>query len=410
MTQESRRDRLLQICARLDGSPLAPGTTGNASVRSDDGTGGAFFVTAAGVGFGDASAENLARVEIASGPAADANPSSEWRLHAAVYRQRPDVGAIVHLHPPAATALSCLRRPLPAFHYMVALAGGSEIPCAPYATFGTQALAEHVADTLGRSLRACLMANHGVVAVGDTPAAALRLATEVESLAGQYLDALAAGDPIVLDPVEMDRVVKQFAIYAGGTNPLVATPTTAADPAPTGLWATETGGPSLAVGSSGESGARAAASTTTVAPKAAPDAPGEGEVSAPLVLLTHGSPDPRWKANYLHVAERLADTGSGPVRIAYLQFEEPNLRQVAAEYRDRGVRRLRVLPVFFAAGKHLREDVPDLVRAVEAAGSEIELLDAPADRTEFADALVGVLEMIRGEGRTVAPDNPIDGR
>jgi L-fuculose-phosphate aldolase len=139
-------------------------------------------------------------------------PSTEWRLHARILGSRSEIGAVVHAHPPFATALACLRRPIPAFHYMVAAGGGRDIPCAPYATFGTVELADAVAETLS-DRRACLMANHGMVALGATPADALALATEVEALAEQYSNALQLGEPVLLSEGEMARVISAFEKY-----------------------------------------------------------------------------------------------------------------------------------------------------------------------------------------------------
>jgi L-fuculose-phosphate aldolase len=143
---------------------------------------------------------------------AGVRPSTEWRMHAAIYSARADVGAVVHAHPMYATALACLRRGIPAFHYMVAVAGGAEITCADYATFGTEALADAAVRALGPR-NACLLANHGLVACAGAPAGALSLAIEVEALAGQYWHALQAGAPVLLDAAEMDRVREAFRGY-----------------------------------------------------------------------------------------------------------------------------------------------------------------------------------------------------
>jgi L-fuculose-phosphate aldolase len=120
--------------------------------------------------------------------------------------------AILHAHPVHCAALACLQRPLPAFHYMVAVAGGRDVRCAPYATFGTQALSDHVLAALeGR--RACLMANHGLLSMGSDLRSALALAVEIEALAKTYLACLAAGEPVILDDAEMDRVLEKFRDY-----------------------------------------------------------------------------------------------------------------------------------------------------------------------------------------------------
>jgi L-fuculose-phosphate aldolase len=134
-------------------------------------------------------------------------------MHAAIYLARPDVRAIVHTHSPRATALSCARRGIPVFHYMIAVAGGSEIRCAEYATFGTVDLAANALRAL-EDRRAALLANHGVIAVGATLAGAFAAAIEVEHLAGQYLDLLAAGlKPVLLDEAEMRRVMQTLDEY-----------------------------------------------------------------------------------------------------------------------------------------------------------------------------------------------------
>lgn len=380
MSEDSRREELIGVCRWLARSDFTPGTSGNLSVRVADGPADSFLITPAAVPYGEITAELLVRVE-AGGPGADTEPSSEWRMHAAIYRNRPDLSAVVHAHPRAATALSCLRRSIPPFHYSVALAGGAEIPCARYATFGTQALAEQVADALGAGLRACLMANHGLVAAGASPASALELAREVEALADQYLLALGAGGPVVLDADEMARVRKQMAVY-GGDRP--ASPRTSG-----GLTAPEEPAPKTPA-RSGEVRGPAAAGPSGASIWA--DAP--SPVRPPLVLLVHGSRDPGWKATFVELVARLEAAGERDVRVAYLRFEEPDLRSLAARLREQGVRRIRVLPVFFAAGRHLDEDVPALVREVEADGTGIRLLDAPAHRSEFGEALARVLEGI----------------
>jgi L-fuculose-phosphate aldolase len=139
-------------------------------------------------------------------------PSSEWQLHRDLLARRQDVQAIVHTHSPYCTTIACLRRPIPAIHYMIALAGTEEIPCADYATYGSAELAANVARALEQG-RATLMANHGMTAVGDSLAAALRLAAEIETLAGHYWRALQIGNPVILDGAEVRRVGEKFRDY-----------------------------------------------------------------------------------------------------------------------------------------------------------------------------------------------------
>jgi len=156
---------------------------------------------------------DLVFLRLADGaPSGGREPSSEWRFHLDIHRARPEFSAIVHTHSPAATALACHGRGIPAFHYMVAVAGGPDIRCAPYATFGTQALSDHAVSALaGRS--ACLLANHGMIALGGTLDETLALAIEVETLAEMYWRVLQIGEPKLLPADEMAAVLQKFATY-----------------------------------------------------------------------------------------------------------------------------------------------------------------------------------------------------
>lgn len=201
---------LIETAKRLDALGFMPSKSGNVSVRVP----GGFRITPSGLPYAVLTDDALVDVALDGAVlAGERRPSSEWRLHAEIYAAFPAAQAIVHTHSPRATALSCARRGLPAFHYMIALAGGDDIRCSAYATFGTQELAKAAAVALvGR--RACLLANHGVVAVGSSLAAAETLAREVENLAGEYLDLLAAGlEPVLLTPEEMLAVTAQFGGY-----------------------------------------------------------------------------------------------------------------------------------------------------------------------------------------------------
>lgn len=208
MTQQLR-DELIATARRMSELGLAPGTTGNVSVRSARG----FVVTPSGMAYDQLRGDDAVAIDL-DGTIRPGQrvPSTEWRLHRDILAARPDVHAIVHTHSLFCTSVSCLRRPIPAIHYMVVLAGSDEIPCADYATFGTAELAASVVRALGRG-RACLMANHGMVALGDSLAAALRLAADVETLAAQYWHAAQIGQPHVLPRDELDRVRAQLASY-----------------------------------------------------------------------------------------------------------------------------------------------------------------------------------------------------
>jgi L-fuculose-phosphate aldolase len=210
MTERALREAIIGVAREMNALGLNQGTSGNVSAR----VAGGMLVTPSAVPYHELGPEDVVLMEL-DGTVLDAGgrkPSTEWPLHAAVLAARPDVGAIVHAHAMFCTTLACLRRGIPAFHYMVAVAGGDSIRCAQYGTFGTPELANHALAALeGR--RACLLANHGMVALGGSPAAALALAVEVETLAAQYWRALQVGDPVILDDAEMARVLARFRSY-----------------------------------------------------------------------------------------------------------------------------------------------------------------------------------------------------
>lgn len=187
---------------------LNQGTSGNVSVRSREG----FLITPSGQNMVALTADDMVEMSLAGEVLGEGRPSSEWRFHRDIYTTFPAAEAIVHAHSPFAVALACLRRDLPAFHYMVAMAGGIDIRCAAYATFGTQALSDAVLTAL-HDRRACLMANHGLLAWGRSLSGALALANEVEALCGQYLRACQVGDPVLLSEAEMQEVLEKFKNY-----------------------------------------------------------------------------------------------------------------------------------------------------------------------------------------------------
>jgi L-fuculose-phosphate aldolase len=203
------RAGIVAVTQALDAAGLVPNKSGNVSCRSP----GGFLVTPSGVPYRELEPGQIVELPLeGTPPAGGPRPSSEWRMHAAIYAARPDAQAIVHTHSPRATALACAGRGIPAFHYTIALAGG-DVRCVPYATFGTDELAEQALSGL-RGRRAVLLANHGVVALGPSLGRAHAVAVEVENLAGQYLDLLAAGlEPKVLSASEMQRVIEKFGDY-----------------------------------------------------------------------------------------------------------------------------------------------------------------------------------------------------
>ncbi len=203
------RDQLTATARRMSQLGLSPGMSGNVSVRGPHG----LIVTPSGIDYADLNPDDAVELKLdGSARAGQRTPSTEWRLHRDILVARPDVAAIVHTHSLFCTTVSVLRRPIPAIHYMVVLAGGDEIPCAEYATFGSAELAIAATRALG-SGNACLLANHGMIALGDSLAGALRLAAEVETLAAQYWHASQLGQPHVLDRDELLKVKARFADY-----------------------------------------------------------------------------------------------------------------------------------------------------------------------------------------------------
>lgn len=207
-TEAAQRRSLVEAGRRLAALGLVQGTSGNLSVRRD----GGLLITASGAPLAALAEDDVVAMREDGSWRGAARPSTEWRLHRDLLAARPEIGAVVHTHSTYATALSCLRTPIPAFHYMVAIAGGAEIPCAAYATFGTEALSQAALRALeGRT--ACLLANHGVVALGRDLAEAVARAHEVEVLAKQYAIVRSVGAPILLDETEMAEVLRRFAHY-----------------------------------------------------------------------------------------------------------------------------------------------------------------------------------------------------
>ena len=208
MNEQDLRQQLLAAVQRLDSLGMNRGSTGNVSARWGQG----MLITPTGMGADDLRAQDLVWVGWDGSVQGDWQPSSEWHFHLAAYQARADVNAVVHTHSTHATALACLRRPLPAFHYMVAVAGGDSVPLVPYFTFGTEALSQAVGVALQDRL-ACLLANHGLVAAGTTVAHAMKVVQEVESLCQVYLQALAVGEPALLSADDMATVLEKFRSY-----------------------------------------------------------------------------------------------------------------------------------------------------------------------------------------------------
>lgn len=208
MNEAELRAALADTARQAARQGLNPGASGNVSVRLRDG----FLITPSGMPNDTLAPDRMVAMDMEGRSDGGLKPSSEWRIHRDIYRARPEARAVVHAHSPHAVSLSCLRRDIPSFHYMVAAAGGKDIRCARYATFGTQALSDAVLSAL-QDRRACLMANHGQVAVGASLDGALSLALEVEELCAQYWRAKLMGEPVLLNDAEMDEALECFKHY-----------------------------------------------------------------------------------------------------------------------------------------------------------------------------------------------------
>ena len=207
LDDQALRQQLVTVARRMNGTGLNQGTSGNLSVRIEEG----ILVTPSSLPYEQMEVGDLVALDLSGQPLKEKQrrPSSEWRLHADVLSCRPEAMAVLHCHPIHATALACHDRGIPAFHYMVAVAGGDEIRCAPYATFGTKELSDNVVNALAQR-NACLLARHGMVTLGKDLESALRVAVEVETLARMYLQALQLGEPPLLSMQQMQAVHAQF--------------------------------------------------------------------------------------------------------------------------------------------------------------------------------------------------------
>jgi len=208
-SREHPQEAVVGAAREMSARGLTRGTSGNVSARVDAG----MWVTPSAVPYPAMAPSDAVLLDLDGRPLEGRRkPTTEWPMHAAIYRARPEAGGVVHTHAPFCTTLATLRREIPPFHYMVAVAGGESIRCAPYATFGTAELADSAVEALlGRS--ACLLANHGMVALGASPKAALDLATEVETLAELYWRALQVGEPTLLTAEEMAQALERFRDY-----------------------------------------------------------------------------------------------------------------------------------------------------------------------------------------------------
>ena len=217
-TAEQRlRQAVVDACRAMNALGINQGTSGNISVRHA----GRMLISPSAVPYEAMTADQIAAMPIEgeygawSGPL---KPSTEWRIHLDIMRDRPEVGAVVHGHPPFATALAITRREIPACHYMIAAFGGPTVRCAPYATYGTKELSEHALRAL-QDRNACLLANHGVVVCGATLARTMWLAVELETIARQYFHSLLIGGPVILSDAAVAETAKKLGSYGLGDEP-----------------------------------------------------------------------------------------------------------------------------------------------------------------------------------------------
>jgi L-fuculose-phosphate aldolase len=202
------RREIIATCLRMNSEGINQGTSGNVSARTEEG----FLITASGILYSRMEPEHVVEMDLEAGYIGDYLPSSEWRMHMDIYRARPEAGAIVHTHSNFATALACLRRDIPAFHYMIGVTGGTTLRVSDYAEFGTQELSDTMLKALeGRT--ACLLANHGQICFGANLDKTIRLAREIETLCQQYWAACLAGPPVILSDDQMASVLKRFKTY-----------------------------------------------------------------------------------------------------------------------------------------------------------------------------------------------------
>ena len=215
MKNLEKRKEVIKYSIKLNTTNLSPLRSGNISVRSIENGVEGFLITPSGKKYDTLKEEDIVFVSSDGNHDTNLKPSSEWRFHKDIYLKKSDAKAIVHAHSPHASAVSAHRKDIPAFHYMIALAGGDSIKCAKYATFGTQELSDNIIDAL-ENRKACLMSNHGQVAFGENLESAFELAEELENICHQYINTIKLGDPKILSSSEMDVILEKVKNYKKG--------------------------------------------------------------------------------------------------------------------------------------------------------------------------------------------------
>ncbi len=213
MSNTELRERMVATCRQMNATGINQGTAGNLSARCGDG----FLITPSSLPYDDMCPDDLVEMDF-EGTYAGRVPSSEWRFHRDILQSRTDIDVVLHCHSVYATTLACHHRNIPAFHYMVGIAGGTTIRCSDYATFGTQELSDVALRALEDRL-ACLLGQHGQISLGRSLDQALWLATEIETLSRLYVQALPLGEPPILSDEEMTRVIDQMQRMSYGNGP-----------------------------------------------------------------------------------------------------------------------------------------------------------------------------------------------
>ena len=212
------KKEVIKYAQKLNSTNLSPLRSGNVSIRATKDNVEGFLLTPSGKRYEDLVPEDIVFLALREEYNnlklfnSSLNPSSEWRFHQDIYLKKIEAKAIVHAHSPHATAVSAHGKPIPAFHYMIALAGGDDIRCAEYATFGTTELTKNILKALEKR-KACLMSNHGQVAFGTNLKQAFELAEEVENICYQYIIALKIGNPKILSSAEMNKILDKIKHY-----------------------------------------------------------------------------------------------------------------------------------------------------------------------------------------------------
>ena len=218
MKNLDQRNQIIEHSLKLNSTNLSPLRSGNISLRAEQNNIQGYLITPSGKKYETLKPEDIVFMGLnkdAENEDKVNKPSSEWRFHRDIYVNKKDAQALVHAHSTHATAVSSHGKSIPPFHYMIALAGGEDIKCAKYATFGTKELSQNVIKAL-ENRSACLMSNHGQVAYGKNLDGAFELAQEIENICHQYTIALKLGEPKILSFEEMKKVLEKAKDYKKG--------------------------------------------------------------------------------------------------------------------------------------------------------------------------------------------------